>query len=76
MPDILQHARNYFQKSAMPTESVSLPTLMQASFQRVAEKLIQIDKIYYFLKIIARFACVCAFFVVPLQHNLKSKKNI
>ena len=43
-------ARNYFQKSATPSESVSLPTLMQASFQRVAEKLIQIDKIYYFWK--------------------------
>ena len=36
-----QATRNYFQKSAMPSESVSLLTLMQASFQRAAEKLFQ-----------------------------------
>ena len=36
-----QATRNYFQKSAMPSESVFLLTLMQASFQRAAEKLFQ-----------------------------------
>ena len=41
MPDILQHARFFLKNTATPSEAVSLPTLMQVSFQRVAEKLLQ-----------------------------------
>jgi hypothetical protein len=33
MLDILLATRNYFQKSALPSESVFLLALMQASFQ-------------------------------------------
>ena len=41
MLDILLVTRNYFQKSAMPSESIFLLALMQAIFQRAAEKLFQ-----------------------------------